>query len=233
MALTEDDRRSPSSDAAIVERIVSAVMEQKLCAGAKLAEAALCEAFDCSRTQIRRILVVLAERGVVTLQANRGAFIASPEVAEAREVFEARRAVERSIVMAAATRAGAATLAELRANAEAGARAEIRSERGESIRLSGQFHLRIAEAAGNSVLTRFLEDLVARTSLIIGLYGARNGRSCSEEDHVALIEALATRDPLRAADAMERHLEHVEAGLEISERIEEAPDLRTLFARST
>ena len=98
MALTEEDLGQPLTDAAIVERIVAAVMQQKLAAGAKLPEAALCDAFDCSRTQIRRILVVLAERGVVMLHANRGAFVASPNAVEAREVFEARRAIERSIV---------------------------------------------------------------------------------------------------------------------------------------
>ena len=43
-------------------------MEQKLPPGAKLPEGPLCEAFEVSRTQIRRVLIVLAERGVVTLQ---------------------------------------------------------------------------------------------------------------------------------------------------------------------
>src|ERR1700752_249926 len=101
MSITEDELGQPLSDAAIVERIVAAVMEQKLAAGAKLPEAALCDAFECSRTQIRRILVVLAEPGVVTLHPNRGAFIASPAAEEAREVFEARRAIERSTVISA------------------------------------------------------------------------------------------------------------------------------------
>ena len=62
MALTTDQARSSLTDDAIVERIVNAVMEQRLRAGAKLPESALCDAFQCNRTQIRRILVVLAER---------------------------------------------------------------------------------------------------------------------------------------------------------------------------
>src|SRR5260370_39783468 len=114
MTLALDDVRKPHSDAAIVDRIVCAVMEQKLPPGAKLPESALCDAFDCSRTQIRRILVVLAERGVVTLHANRGAFVASPDATVAREVFEARRAIERSIVRSAAARIDRAALEELR-----------------------------------------------------------------------------------------------------------------------
>ena len=231
MSIAEDELHQPLSDAAIVERIVSAVMEQKLAAGAKLPEAALCDAFDSSRTQIRRILVVLAERGVVSLHPNRGAFIASPGAEEAREVFESRRAIERSIAISAAARIGEAALAELRANARAGAAAEAKGDRGELIRLSGQFHLRLAEAAGNSLLARFLEDLVARTSLIIGLYGSRQAQSCSDADHEALIEALARRDGARAAATMEDHLSHVEQALDIRDAVSEPVDIRRVFER--
>jgi len=75
MALVADAANQALSDAGVVERIVAAVMEQKLPPGAKLPEGPLCAAFECSRTQIRRVLVVLAERGVVTLHMNRGAFV--------------------------------------------------------------------------------------------------------------------------------------------------------------
>ncbi len=231
MALIDDDLRQPPPDAAIVDRVVGAVMEQKLAAGAKLPEAPLCEAFDCSRSQIRRVLIVLAERGVVALHQNRGAFVASPGAEEARNVFAARRAVERAIVLAAASRIDPGALEDLRANAHAGCAAQARGDRGESIRLSGLFHLRLAEAAGNAVLTRFLEDLVARTSLIIGLYGARATRSCSEDAHEALVAALAARDGARAAELMDTHLDHIERLLDIRDAAETPADIRGVFAR--
>jgi DNA-binding GntR family transcriptional regulator len=225
----QDHMRQPPSDGAIFDRIVAAVLEQKLAGGAKLPEAALCEAFACSRSQIRRVLVVLAERGVATLHPNRGAFVAKPSADEAREVFEARRAIERSIVLSAAARIDADMLSELRANARAGAVAEDLGNRREAIRLSGQFHLRLAEAAGNAVLTRFLEDLVTRTSLIIGLYGSRIARSCSESEHEALVDALARRDGRTAAAVMEHHLKHVESALDIRDAADPLVDIRTLF----
>ena len=227
---TPDELRPPPSDGAIFDRIVAAVMEQKLAGGAKLPEAALCEAFDCSRSQIRRVLVVLAERGVVALHPNRGAFVAKPSADEARDVFEARRAIERSIVLTAASRIDADELSELRANARAGAGAEAVGDRSELIRLSGQFHLRLAEAAGNAVLTRFLEDLVTRTSLIIGLYGSPSARSCSESEHDALVDALARRDGPAAAAVMEHHLKHIESALDIRDSAQGPVDVRRLFA---
>jgi DNA-binding GntR family transcriptional regulator len=223
------DLRQPPSDAAISDRIVGAVLEQKLPGGAKLPEAALCEAFDCSRSQIRRVLVVLAERGVVTLHPNRGAFVARPTAEDAHDVFEARRAIERAIVLSAAARIDADALSELRANARAGGRAEDLGDRSQSIRLSGHFHLRLAEAAGNAVLTRFLEDLVTRTSLIIGLYGSQSARSCSESEHDALVDALARGDGASAAAVMEHHLRHIESALDIREVAEAPVNLRRLF----
>ncbi len=231
MSATPDELRQPPSDGAIFDRIVAAVMEQKLAGGAKLSEAALCEAFDCSRSQIRRVLVVLAERGVVTLHPNRGAFVAKPSADEARDVFEARRAIERSIVLTAAGRIDADALSELRANARAGAVAvaEAGGDRSESIRLSGEFHLRLAEVAGNAVLTRFLEDLVTRTSLIIGLYGSRSARSCSESEHDALVDALARGDGLAAAAVMDHHLKHIESELDIRDPEQAPVDVRRLF----
>ncbi len=231
MALTVDAGDHALSDAGVVERILAAVMEQKLPPGAKLPEGPLCEAFECSRTQIRRVLIVLAERGVVTLHMNRGAFVKSPSAGEARDVFEARRAIERSIVLSAAARADRPALKELRANVVAQAAAETRGDRAQAIRLSGEFHIRLAEVAGNSVLTKLLEALVARTSLIIGLYGSQSARSCAEAEHAALIDALAERDGALAANLMEDHLSHIERALDIREIAERRVDIRRVFGR--
>jgi DNA-binding GntR family transcriptional regulator len=230
MTLSVEQVGSGFSDTAIAERIVAAVMEQRLSAGAKLPENPLCAAFQCSRMQIRRILVVLAERGVVTLHPNRGAFVSSPDAAAARDVFEARRAIERSIALSAAERIDLAALSELRANAAAGGAAEARGDRSKSIRLSGQFHIRLAEVAGNPLLTKFLEELVARTSLIIGLYGSRSVRSCSEAEHNDLVEALAGRDGGRAAELMDYHLRHIEDALDIRDRSDEPIDIGRVFS---
>ena len=215
-----DDLGQPLTDAAIVERIVAAVMEQKLAAGAKLPEAALCDAFDCSRSQIRRILVVLAERGVVTLHANRGAYVASPDAGAARDVFEARRAIERSIVLSAAARIDAASLAELRANARAGGAAEAGAIAASRSGSRASFIFAWRKSPAIRCMAKFLEELVARTSLIIGLYGSRSARSCSEAEHEALIDALAARDGARAAELMEQHLRHIERLLDIRDAVE-------------
>jgi DNA-binding GntR family transcriptional regulator len=230
MTLATDYSRQPRSDAYIVERIVAAVMEQKLPPGAKLPEAALCDAFACNRSQIRRVLVKLAERGVVALEANRGAFVAMPSADDARDVFAARRAIERAIVLAAAQRIDEAALEGLKALLAKGAEADAREDRDQSIRLSGQFHLMLAEIAGNPVLAKFMGELIARTSLIVGLYGSSATRSCSEREHAALIEALAARKGEHAAELMQRHLLHLQESLDIRDHACEPADIRQIFA---
>jgi DNA-binding GntR family transcriptional regulator len=229
VSLSENELRQAAGDDAIVERIVVAVMEHKLPPGAKLAENALCEVFGANRTQIRRILVVLGERGVVTLHPNRGAFVWSPTADEAREVFAARRVIEGAIVKSAAAVVSDSAIARLRALVAAGVAAARASQR-EAIRHSGLFHIAIAEIAGNSLLTRFLEDLVARTSLIIAFYGTRMQQTCSDCEHEGLIGALAARDARRAGELMEQHLAHIEAELVIRDVAEQPLDIRRVLA---
>ena len=75
-----------------------------------------------------------------------------------------------------------------------------------------------------------LEELVARTSLIIGLYGSPARRASLEDEHAALVEALGERDGPRAAEFMDKHLRHIETLLDIHDGVETPADIRRVFA---
>jgi len=213
----------------IVSRIVSAVMEHRLPPGTKLPENALCETFGASRARIRRALLMLAGRGVVILHSNRGAFVASPSPEEARNVFAARAAVEPTILRNVVGRIADSEVAELRTHVAREVGAAAAGQRHEAIRLSGSFHIRLADLGGNPLLARFVEELVARTSLIIGLFGSPGISSCSETEHGALIKAIAARDADQAADLMLRHLAHIEAELRLNDKPKETIDVRRVL----
>ena len=221
--------RQPATDDQIVERIFAAVLDRRLRPGAKLPENALCDAFGVARTRIRRILVKLAERGIVTLYPNRGAYVASPSPEEARDIFQARRTIERSVVEKAALRIGKKQIDALHAHVAREAAAGATGDRREAIRLSGQFHIRLAEVAGSPVITRFVEELVARSSLIITLFGSRQNFSCSEVEHGELLEAVGARDGARAAQLMDRHIGHLERELDIHDMTDEPADIRRIL----
>jgi len=117
-------------------------------------------------------------------------------------------------------------LAILRHHVDKEIAASRSGNRQDAIRLSGRFHVRLAEFGGSPVLTRFVEELVARTSLIIGLFGGSNISFCSEDEHKLLIEAIAGGDAEHATGLMLNHLHHIERGLELSNEPDLAIDLR-------
>ena len=78
----------------ISNRIMEAVMAQKLAPGSRLGEQQLAMLFDCSRTIVREALMRLSTRGIVTVSARRGWYVIEPSQDEAREAFEARRVIE-------------------------------------------------------------------------------------------------------------------------------------------
>lgn len=100
--------------------------------------------------------------------------------------------------------------------------------RGEAIQLSGQFHLTVAELAGNEVLTEFLHELVLRSSLIIGLYTPTRNPPCKEHDHIEIVEAVARGDAKTAMAAMDQHLRDIEAALQFAPS-EEERDLHAIL----
>jgi DNA-binding GntR family transcriptional regulator len=133
-------------------------------------------------------------------------------------VFAARRLVEPGIVAAAVERKTPSGIARLKAHL-ANERRHM-SERGPrarraEIKASGELHLLIAAMSGNVVLLRFMEELVARSSLVIALYGKSGASSCGHDEHAAVVEALKSGDAEAAQALMLRHIGHIEADLEL------------------
>jgi DNA-binding GntR family transcriptional regulator len=221
--------RTGTQDDRVYAHIFEAILEQRLAPGTKLSEEALGESFDGSRTIIRRALSRLGHEGVVLLRPNRGAVVASPSVDEARQVFFARRLVERAITELAVQHAGAKELAELRQMVNDERDSFARGDRGAGIRLSGEFHLKLAEAARNTPLISFQRSLVSQTSLIIAQYESGNRSHCSYDEHSRLIDAIEARDAVLAVELMMHHMDHIDDKLEL-DRDNTSDDLHAVFS---
>lgn len=229
------DALPPVSDSQIYERVVSAILDHRLPPGTKLVEDKLAQAFGVSRTRIRPVLVRLANEQVVTLTPNRGATIAQPTEAEAREVFGARRLIEPTLVELFIANADANDVQLLRQCIDEEEAARAAGDMRRAIRLSGGFHLLIAERAGHQTLGRILRELVSRTSLILMTYSSAHARereeatACGCREHHALVDAIRLRDTKEAADRMRDHLARLESQLQFVPPAEGAPDLSALF----
>ncbi|GAA6132422.1 GntR family transcriptional regulator [Halopseudomonas sabulinigri] len=215
---------------AIYRAISDAVIEHRLKPGARLREDALAEVFGISRTGIRKVLQRLALEQLITLTPGKGAAVTRPSAEEAREIFDARRLTECALMARLATRIQPPELAQLRALAGDEQLALQGHEQSVAIRLSADFHARLAELAGNQTLARFVGQLCSRSSLILAVYGHAGNLGCECNDHNQLVDLLQAGDSEQAAAFMRRHLDSIEASLSIDEAPDEAPDLRDIFS---
>ena len=202
-----------ASTEAIVERITTAVLEQRLPLGAKLGEEKLCAAFGVSRTKVRQALNRLARSKLVVLKPRRGAFLAEPTHEEARQIFQARWIIESEIFEQFTKSATEAELAVLQRHNEAERHAIESDDAPLRNRLLGIFHVRIAEMVGNVVLTDIVTNLVTRSSLITLLLQSAQAASCSCDDHRSLIEAIRARKIPLVRKLLHEHLDYVERNL--------------------
>lgn len=214
------------------QQIFQAISGQRLQAGTKLAEEQLAEAFGASRGTTRLVLQALSRDKVVTLEPNRGAFVAKPSPAEAREVFDARKVVEVALAAQVVKCIDDAGIARLREHIRKETCAENGDDRSEELRTSHDFHVLLAELYGNTVLHELIRDLMARSALITAIYERPHSEVCSHSCHGDLVDLLET-DKDRFAPAMLQHLEELEAQLVLVEPKSGQVDLKSLFAPTT
>lgn len=175
------------------------------------------EAFGASRTIAREALGRLATEGLVELIPNRGAFVAIPSLEEGRGIFVVSAALERAMVRQLSGRIDATSVERLTRMVEEESRLAQKSEV-EAIRLAGEFHLYLAGLTGNSLLQRYLVEIISRCSLVMTMYGRPHSADCGAREHKAIVDALAAGDFTRAGDLMEQHMEDVAARAQLSAR---------------
>ncbi|RYF83433.1 MAG: GntR family transcriptional regulator [Comamonadaceae bacterium] len=202
-----------TSTHAIVQALTRAIVEHRLQPGAKLAEQKLADHFGVSRTLVRQALFQLSQNRLIRLEPARGAFVASPSVDEARQVFAVRRMLEAEMTRAFIRSVTPARLKALREHVAQEKAAVVAEDVSERTELLGNFHVRMAELMGNQVLAQMLGELISRCALITLMYQSATEAAHSNDEHADIVKALAARDEERAVRLMTEHLLHVEANL--------------------
>lgn len=213
----------------IAEKISVAILEHRLVPGTKLGEDRLATIFGASRPRIREVLARLAHEQVVELIPQRGAFVAKPTVDQAHDVFEARRLIEPGIVRRLIENLDAEKVQRLQHHLKQEAEARQREDARAIVRLSGEFHVLLAELAGNLALARIMRELSTLTCLIISLYDAPTSASCRADEHQELVGAIKRADVKQAATLMTHHLDHIQQSLNLDQVAQEV-DLERIFA---
>lgn len=201
-----------SSD--IAQRILQAILAQRLSPGTRLGEQALSMLFDCSRTLVREALMQLTARGIVQVSSRRGWYVVQPSAAEAREAFEARKVIETGLIRLAPAME-APTLKRLKQHIAQEKAALKDQDVGRRSYLLGDFHVCLAECLGNALLADTLRDLTARTTLIAMLYQSTHDAVKSCQDHLDIVKALEGGDKALAEKLMSEHIAQVQAALDL------------------
>ncbi len=225
----QTETTAEADESVIVERIYNAVMEQRLAPRTKLSESGLCETFGVGRMRVRRALLLLSSQGIVDLRSNRGAYVACPDKAEANDVFAARMLIEPPVVKQLAQNPSAINLALLTEHIALENSARAQNERTKIIRLSGEFHTKLAQSTGNKFVTRMMRELVTRTSLIVGLFGSSSNTSCPDDEHSNILDAIHSQKPDQAEKLLISHLRHIQSGLDMDARQEPQSDLTSIL----
>jgi len=210
----------------IARDLATAIVEKRLPPGTWLREEALGRIYSVSRTKVRAALVMLAKDRLIETIPDKGSFVSRPSVQEAREVFAVRRILESEVVRLFVAQAGRAEyqLLEQHIRFE---RTTLNSATGRvQEKLLGDFHVALAEAAGNRTLAQLVQEMVARSSLIAMLYHSSNDPHCSSGEHAAFLRVCRSGDAEAAVACMVDHLNRIESSLELdSERADRQLDL--------
>jgi GntR family transcriptional regulator, transcriptional repressor for pyruvate dehydrogenase complex len=221
--------RQARASGEIVSQIEKAIFDGELSAGDRLeSERDLAGRFAVSRITVRDALRVLEARGLIHVKvgASGGAFVAESNADHVAEsistmvmlrrltlsgVAEARTVVETATSELAAERADEAALGRIRASVERG-RGVVREQLPHT-EASMEFHVTVAEAAGNELLTatvRAYRDLLVQT--ISDMREPRSARA-TQKAHEEILEAIAAHDADAARQLMLAHLQDFEKRL--------------------
>ncbi len=202
----------------IVQALTRAIVEHRLAPGVKLVEQKLADHFGVSRTLVRQALYQLENQRLVVIEPARGAFVASPSIEEASQVFHVRRMLEAEMTRHFAEQATPEMIKALREHVAQEKKAIAQDNAPGRIELLGDFHVRMADLIGNQVLAELLSDLISRCALITLMYQSTHAAQESNHQHEQIVQALAQGKAELAVQLMDAHLSQVFSNLQLEKQ---------------
>lgn len=208
---------------AVYEKILAAIIDGHYPVHKKLpTEAQLCQRYEVSRPVLRDALARLKEDELVVSRRGSGSFvIRQPDsavlqfapissIADIQRCFEFRADVESRAAHLAAVRRTPEQLEHIRhcydVIGKANARQDLATDE------DYRFHLAITEAASNhyyiTVLKSLNESIKEGMNLTrrLSLMASRERLKLVQDEHLAIVEAIADKDAERAEAAMRSHI---------------------------
>ncbi|NEA99338.1 GntR family transcriptional regulator [Streptomyces sp. SID13726] len=187
-----------------------AILHGEMAPAQRLVENELAEQFGVTRASIRAALIDLEAQGLVERIRNRGSRVRVVTVEEAVAITECRMVLEGLCAAKAATLASDEQLAELTELGTAMTKAVADGEPMTYSELNQALHAKVREFSGQRTAVDLLERLNAQLVRHRFQLALRPGRpQHSLNEHLAMIEAIRSRDPQAAEKAVRAHLTSV------------------------
>lgn len=188
----------------VAELIRQRIYSRELEPGSWIDEMKMAEAFGISRTPLREALKVLAAEGLVTMKVRRGAYVTEVSEKDLRDVYHLLSLLESDAAATVAEQATAAQLEQLqRLHQELEAAV---ADADQFFRVNEAFHMQLLALCDNRFLSQVVADLrkVMKLNRHQSLF--KHGRiEDSLQEHAAIVQALAQRNPGAARQAMHTH----------------------------
>jgi len=213
-------RRPQSVSVALAAHFERLIATGEISPGTRLpSERELAASMSVSRSSLREAMHELESKRLVSRTRGRGTIVLAPTASvdellaiagggtEQEHAAELRSVIEPSIAELAAHRATSANVLQLRDVLDKSHENLLQAE---SLRLDIEFHLLLAQAAQNPLLTA-LQTLASEWTGEVRKHShsTRHGRCASVRGHQEIFDAVRTHDGLAARQAMEDHLRDV------------------------
>jgi DNA-binding GntR family transcriptional regulator len=212
--VTERRSRRPLHEEA-AERLRDMIVEGELAPGERITEQSLCDRMGLSRTPLREAIKTLTSEGLIVLQPNRGATVASLSLDDIEDTFRVIGALEALAGEMACANLRHDDIAEIRVLHYQMALHRTRNQRLEYFKLNQRIHEKIVELSGNAVLLETHKRLggrIRRHRFAANLAPERWDQAIRE--HEEMLQALDARDGKKLAEVLRRHLDNKRAAAE-------------------
>jgi DNA-binding GntR family transcriptional regulator len=211
-SVTPDGDRDVTLTDQAYAQLEEMIVTLQLPPGAVLSELVLSKRLDIGRTPIREALQRLSRDGLVNILPRRGILVSDINVRVQLRLLEVRRELERLMARGAAERATEEERKQFLEIAEGMREAAKRADDLEFMRFDQQLNTLISSAARNEFASRSM-------GLMHGLsrrfwyqhYRETADLPLAARLHAEVAEAIARRDPEKAAAASDRLIEYIES----------------------
>jgi DNA-binding GntR family transcriptional regulator len=203
------------------QRIKRDILECVLPPGSDVTETRLTERYALGKAPVRAALLRLRQEGLVRPMARRGYVVTPVTVKDVQDLFEFRLLLEPGTARLAAGRISPAGLRRLRALCR-----DDRMSRTAFNRANTEFHVAIAEAAGNHRVAGAIAQVLDGIDRLFSLRLTPHDIAEAHREHRTIIQALQTGDGAKAEEVASRHIQ--QAARKVMDAVFSSPDFMAI-----